>query len=194
MAVITSPKNEAHGEIEALADLDKGMSVWGAGESAAIRQNFRSLAEQGQVIAQTVLGVMYRLGRGVPRDYAEAFKWFGLAAKQGNPTAQNNLGVMYVDGEGVAQDKAQSAKWFRLAAEQGNATAQLNLAAMLADGSGVPSDCVAAHMWCNISASGGLEEARQYRDIVAENMTPTEISEAQRRFRMRISFKYQKRG
>ena len=52
--------------------------------------------------AQSILGVMYANGRGVPQDYAEAVKWYRLAADQGDAEAQHNLGVMYASGEGVS--------------------------------------------------------------------------------------------
>ncbi len=38
---------------------------------------------------------MYDNGQGVPQDYAEAVKWYRLAAEQGYAYAQYNLGVMY---------------------------------------------------------------------------------------------------
>ena len=61
-------------------------------------------AESGDAKAQHNLGVMYENGQGVPQDYAEALKWFRLAADQGDAKAQHNLGVMYYYGEGVPQD------------------------------------------------------------------------------------------
>ena len=38
---------------------------------------------------------MYAERPGVPQDYAEAVKWYRLAADQGDAAAQNNLGFMY---------------------------------------------------------------------------------------------------
>ena len=64
---------------------------------------------------------MYKKGWGVLQDYAEAVKWYRLAAEQGYAKAQNNLGVRYENGEGVLQDYAEAMKWYRLAAEQGRA-------------------------------------------------------------------------
>ena len=55
----------------------------------------------------------------MPQDYAEAMKWFRLAADQGNAAAQNNLGVLYEEGQGVPQDYAVAMKWFSLSAAQG---------------------------------------------------------------------------
>ena len=43
----------------------------------------RFAAEQGDTLAQTYLGITYFGGEGGSRDYAEAAKWFRLAAEQG---------------------------------------------------------------------------------------------------------------
>ena len=51
---------------------------------------------------------------------------------------------------------------------------------MYADGKGVPQDYVQAHMLWNLAVSRGDEDARANRDIVAGQMTPSQIEEAQR--------------
>ena len=88
------------------------------------------------------LGLIYANGaaQGVPKDDAEAVRWFRLAAEQGTARAQFNLGVMYDNGEGVPEDDAEAVRWYRLAAEQGYAAAQLNLGVMYANGEGVPEE------------------------------------------------------
>jgi len=48
-------------------------------------------AEQGQVGAQSMLGLLYFTGRGVPRDYVKAYMWSSIAAAQGNPVSQEQL-------------------------------------------------------------------------------------------------------
>ncbi len=48
--------------------------------------------ERRDARAQVNLGVMYTLGFGVPQDYAEAMKWYRLAAEQGLAGGQYNLG------------------------------------------------------------------------------------------------------
>jgi hypothetical protein len=70
---------------------------------------------------------MYQNGWGVPRDYAEAMKWYRLAAAQGDALAQNNLGVMYRDSLGVPRDLDQALAWFRKGAAGGDARAQQSL-------------------------------------------------------------------
>jgi TPR repeat protein len=51
----------------------------------------RTKAEQGDAAAQFNLGLMYRNGEGVPKDYAEAANWYRKAAEQGVAAAQYTL-------------------------------------------------------------------------------------------------------
>ena len=130
---------------------------------------------------------MYDEGRGVPQDYAEAARWFRLAADQGDAEAEYNLGVTYDEGEGVPQDDAEAARRYRLAADQGHVSAQFNLGVMYGSGKGVPQDDVEAHMWLNLAtAQAPANERDEYvkeRDDVAARMTPEQIAEAHRRAR-----------
>ena len=123
---------------------------------------------------------MYENGQGVPQNNAEAVKWYRLAADQGLAQAQFNLGVMYDDGRGVPQDDVQAVQWYRLAADQGHARAQLNLGVMFGTGQGVKQDHVQAHKWFSLAGTGGMEDGRKGRDILAKQMTPAQIAEAQR--------------
>ena len=76
----------------------------------------KKLAEQGLASAQNTLGEMYRRVDGVvPRDNAEAFKWYRLAVET-NPAAPAILGDLYYKGEGVPQNNVQAYVWFSIAA------------------------------------------------------------------------------
>jgi len=68
--------------------------------------------------AQFNLAVKYATGDGVPKNDAEAVKWYRKAAEQGEVTAQSNLGAMYHNGDGVPKNDAEAAKWYRKAALQ----------------------------------------------------------------------------
>ena len=96
--------------------------------------------EQNYADAQLELGESYYFGRGVPKNYAEAVKWYRKAAEQNSPYAQNNFGQLYAMGEGVPKDRAEAVKWFRKAAEQNLSSAQHNLGVCYAKGEGVPKD------------------------------------------------------
>jgi TonB family protein len=58
-----------------------------------------------------MLGSLYEMGLGAPRDYAQAALWFRKSADQGYGLAQNNLAELYDRGLGVARDPAEAAKW-----------------------------------------------------------------------------------
>lgn len=141
---------------------------------------YQLAAEQGNDSAQTNIGSFYYFGHGVPQDYGEAGKWFRLAAEQGNHTAQFSIGNMYENGDGVPQDYAEARQWYLLAAEQGEAYAQNRLGAMYYLGRGVPKNYVQSHIWLNLAVAGGHEPAIKGRDLVAQHMTPADISKAQR--------------
>jgi TPR repeat protein len=139
----------------------------------------RLAAEQGDANAQLYVGLMYRNGEGVPENDTEAVRWFRLAAEQGFPGAQNNLGFMYQFGNGVPENDAEAVRWYRLAAEQGDNIGQLFLGEMYADGEGVPQNYFRAYVWWSISAALGNENSRENRDEIKENLTNTQLAQAQ---------------
>ena len=69
---------------------------------------------------------MYSKGQGVVQDYAEAVRWYRLAAQQGYARAQYNLGFMYSNGQGVVQDYVKAHSWYNLSAIKGDADAVKN--------------------------------------------------------------------
>ena len=80
----------------------------------------RALAEDGDVEAQTRLGLFYLTGRGVQQDDAQAIQWFRKAAEQGDGKGQHFLGVMYHEGRGAKQDEAQALHWQVLGGSNGD--------------------------------------------------------------------------
>jgi TPR repeat protein len=92
---------------------------------------------------------MYDNGLGVPKDPAQAARWYRKAADQGDATAQSNLAFMYAIGRGVPKDYVQAHMWS-------------NLAAAGAPASGIYHDV-----------------AVKVRDHVAALMSPEQIAEAQ---------------
>ena len=139
--------------------------------------------------ARTLLAFAVLLtGCSPPGDDSEVSRALRSSAEQGDAEAQFDLGLMYALGDGVAQDDAEAVRWYRLAAEQGHAPAQYSLGAMYAMGEGVTQDYVLAHTWCSLAASGASDvQTRDVavftRDEAARQMTPEQITEAQRRAR-----------
>ena len=164
----------------AAQDYDKGRKAAQRGDFVAALREWKPLAEQGNQVAQYYLGVMYRNGTGLPKDYREAVKWYRKAAEQGFERAQNDLGALYGVGKGVPLDYGEALKWYRKAAEQGFAPAIYNSGVIYAQGEGAPQDNVLAHMWFNLAAARGNKNATKTRDIIGKRMTRADLSLAQR--------------
>jgi TPR repeat protein len=123
---------------------------------------------------------MYYMGRGVARDYKQAFFWSQKAAAAGKADAQYLIGAMYYTGNAVPLDQRQAVWWFHKAAEQGHADAQHALGLMYRyHVAGVPQDLVIAYMLWNLSAAGGNASAPAQRTSVARQMTDEQVAEAQ---------------
>jgi len=67
----------------AAQDFQKGSTAYNAGDYVTALQEWTPLAEAGYDVAQYNLGFMYEYGQGVLQDYAEAVKWYRLAAEMG---------------------------------------------------------------------------------------------------------------
>ena len=102
----------------ALIALGLNQAVW-ADDVPDFRETLQAAA-QGDAAAQFNLGNMYKDGRGVRQDDAEAARWFRKAADQGLAQAQFGLGVMYYTGRGVRQDRALAQEWFGKACQNGD--------------------------------------------------------------------------
>ena len=74
-------------------DFDKGLAAAKRGDYATALRERKPLAKLGDTRAQHNLGLMYRKGDGVPKDDAQAMKWYRKAAEQGHTRAQFDLGL-----------------------------------------------------------------------------------------------------
>jgi hypothetical protein len=139
----------------------------------------KRLAEQGNADAQVRIGRVYEYGSiymTLDTDYKEAIRWYKLAAEQGNAAGQYSLGYAYQHGHEVLQDYKEAIRWYKLAAEQDYSPAQYGLGKI----NEVLQEYTTSHKWYNIAGANGFERALKSRDIVEEEMTPTQIIEAQR--------------
>ena len=56
------------------------LSAAGSADDSEDYEYALALAEQGDAVAQYILGLRYDNGEGVPQDYKAAVKWYSLAA------------------------------------------------------------------------------------------------------------------
>ncbi|MCX7192810.1 MAG: tetratricopeptide repeat protein [Proteobacteria bacterium] len=143
----------------ARADSDAALSTRKEDNTPALRE-LHARAKAGNADAQLNMGGIYFKGEPLGPDYAEAAKWFRLAANQGQVQAQFNLGMMYTNGQGVAQNYATAVSWYRLAALRSLAVAQLNLGVAYATGQGVPRNEAEAVKWFRLAAGQGEAQAQ----------------------------------
>ena len=112
----------------AQSGFEKGAAAYKRGDYQTALEVFRPLAENGDVKAQSILGLMYSYGEGVPEDYREASRWYRRAADQGSSVAQYNLGMLYLEGKGVSQNTNEAVEWLTKAADGGHFRARSTLA------------------------------------------------------------------
>jgi len=142
-----------------------------------------------ELAADMAKGLQYERGDNVPVDYIKARSWYQKAADAGYAPAEFALGVMDMAGRGASKDEKKAVEWFRRAAEHGMAEAQVQLGGDLLAGTGTADgkpDRVEALKWLLIGAEKmpdplTQQVAMKTRDALAEQVTPDERSEAERR-------------
>jgi len=107
---------------------------------------------QNDASSQFLLGEMYRRGRLVNRDSAQATQWYQRAAEQGYVPAQLQLGVAYLQGDGIERNVEQARHWLLPAAQSGNAEAQCQLGHAFRQGDDSAASLLEAARWYSKAA------------------------------------------
>ncbi len=129
---------------------------------AAALPVLRELAARDNVKAQTMLGIAYAVGKGVPQDLHQSAVWMEKAAERGYAPAQSILGSAYAEGKGVAQNDQTAFFWLEKAAEQGDSGAQFDVGVAYRRGLlGLKQDSGRARFWLEKSAAQGDEDAQR---------------------------------
>ncbi len=71
----------------AAGPLEDGNAAYERRDYATAMRILRPLANQGDGMAETIVGLMYYFNHGVPLDYVSAYVWFSLGAAHGNSLA-----------------------------------------------------------------------------------------------------------
>jgi len=136
-------------------DLESAKRAYHERDFPTAVKEFTVLAEQGNWEAQLILGKMYMLGQGVPKDSDLAVKWFKPAAVHGDSEAQLLLGSLLFLPK---KDIGEGLKWLRLSADQGDQDAQLLLGKAYIKGfEELPRDPVQGDMWLRLAAKDNKE-------------------------------------
>ncbi len=119
------------------SELDDGLKALVNGDYTRALEILRPLAEQDNVDAQVIIGMMYSHGSGVELSISESIKWYQKAAENGDTEAQTVLGMIYIEGQGVAVDFSEAVKWFSMAAEAGDSQGLYHLGVAYYKGQGI---------------------------------------------------------
>jgi TPR repeat protein len=79
---------DSRGPAPAEAERRAAETAYRQGDYRSAIERYEALAAQGDAQAAIILGTMYEEGRGVRRDGAMAYAWYGRAAAMGDRTAQ----------------------------------------------------------------------------------------------------------
>ena len=127
-------------------------------------------------------GPCYANGIGVPKNRAEALKWYRKSADQGNWLARTNLGLSNEECGG-APDYLGAVESCRQMAEQGYAPAQCNLGVCYEKGQGDRRDFPEAYKLYKLASDQNHEVAAMNLNGIVTRMTAAEIAEGERRYR-----------
>ena len=86
----------------------------------AVPSDYRVACTAGDLVACSVLGLLYERGEGVPADAEQAVALYEHACAGEEPSACASLGRMYAEGAGVERDAERALELFALACRQGD--------------------------------------------------------------------------
>jgi enhanced entry protein EnhC len=147
-------KGDRDGQVKLGFMLEQGLG--GVADLANAEKWYSAAAEQGQVVAQYLLGHLYQLGRiGNQPDYALAKKWYSSAQSNYAPAA---VALGFVN-DTVDDDYAHAQASYQIAADQRDPIGQFNLGLIYEKGKGRPVDFIKAKELYQKAAEQGHSQA-----------------------------------
>jgi TPR repeat protein len=107
------------GESEEISLTILGQAAFDVGEYEKAREIWKLAADDGDVYAQLMLGVIYNNGWGTPKSEQTAAFWYQKAADNNNSDAQYLLGLLYLSSKKI-NDTSLGQQWLEKAAENGD--------------------------------------------------------------------------
>ncbi len=131
-----------------------GHAAYGRGDFKAALEILLPLARSNDARAQLLLGKAYASGAGVPRDGAEADRWFAKAVRSGS-FEHSWIADLYLDGKGVPRDFRKALRWYEEGAGEGEPWAMHRLGELYQDGKGVAVDYPRAFNYYTAAIAAG---------------------------------------
>jgi TonB family protein len=102
--------------------------------------------------------------------------------KTGDPAAELELANVFFAGKDIPKDDAKGAALLERAARDGLPEAQFQMAERAYGNGGNPETYVSAWVWYSLAQRNGFALSQGKPEIVAAEMTPEQLSEAQKQF------------
>jgi hypothetical protein len=137
-------------------DYLSGLELGSAGEHGLALERLRRAGEAGVVQAQYYVGRYYTGEFGIEANFAEAYRWFSMAAQGDHADAMYFTGaLLYGDFPGPTRDqRAATYHWYR-AAQRNHAYAMLALGMAFQYGEGLPRNRDEALCWYRRALAAG---------------------------------------
>jgi len=159
-------------------DLKKAKKAYKTGNYRRALKFFRNASDEGNIVADWYLGHMYRMGRGVRRDDAMAFSYYGRVADLYDPDErdQNRLRIAVdamvriadyqrigIAGTGIKASPKQAARnYLKIATTYGHPAAQYSLGVMSIQGEGMNANPQQGLKWLIAAARKRYAPAEAY--------------------------------
>lgn len=112
----------------AAGDIEEARDLMEAGRFTEAIAELEPAARSGNADAEELIGIMYAMGLGVPRDDERAFEWYLRASMKAHPGAQSGVGWYYEVGRGMpAPDIVRAYLWYTLSSIGGDPDAKISL-------------------------------------------------------------------
>ncbi len=136
---------------------------WNSDEAQSIIEQYveplKSLAETGDIYAQSELAYLYYIGTGVEQNSTLALKWWTQAADAGDWHSAHLMSIFYTLGKNVEQDFNKAIEYLKHGAERGCIKLEYKLAEAYYQDEYGQCDYVEAMKWFKKAYEGGLGDA-----------------------------------
>lgn len=187
IAAVVLSAGIAAAQIISEAEVEAARQQYLAGNFDAAFDVLVPAAEQGDMVAQNIVGVGYQYGEGLPFDAKSAVRWFLMSGEQGFGAAWHNLGYLYEMGmPGLTPDDAQARAYYERAIALDYNLSRANLGTLLREGRGGKVDYAGAIALYEAGVAGGDPTAMDAMGWMHLNGfgTPQDDVEARRFYQM----------
>lgn len=136
------------------------MEVWRfVPEGSDFVSTMRSLGEGGNAAVMAMLGKMFAVGKGVPRNDAEGATWTRKAAEAGHAASMAEYAMMLAEGRGTARNEAEALRWYRAGADTAASFPMWRYGLVLIEGKLTTKDLGLAAQYFQRAAEAGFAPA-----------------------------------